>query len=225
VEPYDVFARALTIGPETMVMHFRPEEPMHNRYTVDHGFLSPGVGREAVTIAQTVNAFFRWEFNSCEMLVQADNVLPIDYANACPDVAITSLHYYFPWAMRTLIRWSAFCLATGRRPRPHVDADEWFAVADEPGASYGEKLGRYQQMSDTYFEKDRYDDFCAAALPHLDEVVLEWVSGPGFDELLTQTVVTTYPAHEVDQFLAHFRGLLDLWVRDQAGPGPADVGR
>ena len=32
VEPYDVFARALTIGPETMVMHFRPDEPMHNRY-------------------------------------------------------------------------------------------------------------------------------------------------------------------------------------------------
>ena len=52
-----------------------------------------------MTIAQTVNAFFRWEFNSCEMLVQGNEVLPIDYANACPDVAVTSLHYYFPWAM------------------------------------------------------------------------------------------------------------------------------
>ena len=39
VEPYDVFARSLTIGPETMVMNFRPDEPMHNRYAVDHGFL------------------------------------------------------------------------------------------------------------------------------------------------------------------------------------------
>ena len=29
VEPYDVFARSLTIGPETMVMNFRPDEPMH----------------------------------------------------------------------------------------------------------------------------------------------------------------------------------------------------
>ena len=48
VEPYDVFARALTIGPETMVMHFRPDEPMHNRYAVDHDFLSPAVGREAI---------------------------------------------------------------------------------------------------------------------------------------------------------------------------------
>ena len=102
-----------------MVMHFRPDEPMHDRYAVDHDFLAPSVGREAITIAQTVNAFFRWEFNSCEMLVQGDQVLPIDYANACPDVAVTSLHYYFPWAMRALVRWTAFCAASGapaRRP-------------------------------------------------------------------------------------------------------------
>ena len=112
VEPYDVFARALTIGPETMVMHFQPDQPMHQRYVVDHDFLSAKVGQEATTITQTVNAFFRWEFNSCEMLVQGDTVIPIDYANACPDVAVTSLHYYFPWAMASLIKWTAFCAAT-----------------------------------------------------------------------------------------------------------------
>ena len=75
VEPFDVFARALTIGPESMVMHFRPDEPMHDRYAVDHDFLSPSAGQEAITIAQTVNAFFRWEFNSCEMLVTGEEFL------------------------------------------------------------------------------------------------------------------------------------------------------
>ena len=44
VEPYDVFARALTIGPETMVMHFQPDQPMHQRYVVDHDFLSASGG-------------------------------------------------------------------------------------------------------------------------------------------------------------------------------------
>ena len=37
---FDHFARALSIGPETMVMDFRPDEPMHHRYAVTHGFLS-----------------------------------------------------------------------------------------------------------------------------------------------------------------------------------------
>jgi len=216
VEPYDVFARALTIGPESMVMNFRPDEPMHNRYAVDHGFLSAKTGAEALTIAQTVNAFFRWEFNSCEMLVQGDEVMPIDYANACPDVAVTSLHYYFPWAMRSLVKWSAFCVATGRQARSQVDATPWFAVADDDSLSYDDKLSGYQRLADDYFEKERYDEFCAASLPDIDEMVFDWISSPGFDQMLVDTVVATYPEHEVDQFLGHFRGLLGLWTSDQA---------
>ena len=184
VEPFDVFARALTIGPETMVMHFRPDEPMHDRYAVDHDFLSPGVGQEARTIAQTVNAFFRWEFNSCEMLVQGDTVLPIDYANACPDVAVTSLHYYFPWAMKALVKWTAFCAATGRRAKLHVDTEPWFAVADDPALDYGAKLAAYQRLADQHFDKERYAEFCAEALPDMDELVLEWVSSADFDRML-----------------------------------------
>ncbi|MBA8795681.1 hypothetical protein FHX74_003317 [Friedmanniella endophytica] len=216
VEPFDVFARSLSIGPDTMVMHFRPDEPMHNRYAVDHDFLSPGAGQEAITISQTVNAFFRWEFNSCEMLVQGDTVLPIDYANACPDVAITSLHYYFPWAMKSLLAWTAFCAASGRTSNLHVDPRPWFAIADDTDLDYGDKLAGYQKLADAYFETDRYREFRATALPDLDDQVLEWVTSPDFDVLLRDTVVATYPAHEHDRFIAHFRGLIDLWIDDQA---------
>jgi hypothetical protein len=59
---YDVFARSLSIGPETMVMRFLPDQPMHSRYAVEHSFLSASVGAEVVTISRLVNAFFRWEF-------------------------------------------------------------------------------------------------------------------------------------------------------------------
>jgi hypothetical protein len=215
VERYDVFARALTIGPESMVMRFRPELPMHERYAVDHEFLSAEVGREATTITQTVNAFFRWEFNSCEMLVQGDTVIPIDYANACPDVAVTSLHYYFPWAMKSLVKWTAFCAASGRRAKMHVDTDPWFAVADDPDLDYDAKLGRYQQLADQHFEKERYLEFCDTALPEIDDLVLEWVSSSDFDRMLTETVVMTYPEHERERFMGHFRGLVGLWVGDQ----------
>ena len=216
VEGYDVFARSLSIGPETMVMRFRPELPMHDRYAVDHDFLDAGVGTEVVTISKLVNAFFRWEFNSCESLVRGGEVHPIDYANACPDVAITSLHYYFPWAIKALLRWTAFCVVTGRRLRLDLETSEYFAVADREDLTYGEKLAEYRRLADKYFETDRYLDFCASRLPHVDEMVWDWVGSDDFDALLVDTVRSTYPTHEHDQFIAHFRGLLQAWVSDNA---------
>jgi hypothetical protein len=216
VEGYDVFARSLSIGAETMVMKFQPEQPMHDRYAVAHEFLSPAVGTEVVTISRLVNAFFRWEFNSCETLVRGPDVHPIDYANACPDIALTSLHYYFPWAISALLKWSAFCAVTGRRPRLDQDIRRYFEIADS-GASYGDKLAGYDRLAGDYFEIDRYQEFCATALSDLDSMVLDWVASAEFDELLVDTVRATYPAAEQDRFLAHFRGLLGAWVADNSG--------
>jgi len=70
--------------------------------------------------------------------------------------------------------------------------------------------------ADEHFETERYHSWCDEHLGHLDEVVAEWVSGPDFDRLLVETVQATYPAHEQEQFLAHFRGLLGMWVRDSS---------
>jgi hypothetical protein len=212
---FDVFARSLSIGAETMVMRFQPDQPMHSRYAVDHAFLSPQTGHEVVTIGRLVNAFFRWEFNSCETLVSGTEVYPIDYANACPDVALTSLHYYFPWAMKALVKWSVFALVTGRRPRLDLETDRFFRVADEPGLSYDEKLAVYRDLADGYFDSARYYDYWSELQGRLDEVVLDWVAGPDFDQLLIRTVKSVYPEHEHDQFIAHLRGLLDLWVREE----------
>ena len=212
---YEHFARALSIGPETMVMDFRPEQPMHNRYAVSHGFLSESAGAQTVAISRVVNALFSWEFNSAEMLVRGDEVYPIDYANACPDVAVTSLHYYFPWAMRALVKWAAFCAATGRKAKLHVDPTPWFAIADDPDLDYGTKLGQYQRLADEHFDTERYHEFCASALPDIDDIVLEWVSSPHFDQMLVDTVTATYPENERERFLGHFRGLVGLWVSDE----------
>jgi hypothetical protein len=216
IDDYDAFARSLSVGAETMVMRFEPEQPMHLRYTVDNSFLSPQAGAEVVTIGRLVNAFFRWELNSCETLVKDGVVYPIDYANACPDLSLTSLHYYFPWAMKALVKWCVFAVATGRRPRLDVAADPYFEIADDPEASYADKLEAYGELADGYFDSERYQDFCATRLGHVDELVLDWVAGPGFDELLIQTVRSVYPAHEHDQFVAHLRGLIGLWVRDES---------
>ncbi len=216
VEGYDVFARSLSIGAETMVMKFQPDQPMHQRYAVEHDFLSPLEGAEVVTIGRLVNAFFRWEFNSCETLVAGGEVYPIDYANACPDVALTSLHYYFPWAMKALVKWCVFALVTGRRPRLDLATEQYFAIADDPEFSYRNKLAAYRELADGYFDTVRYREFCATSLPDLDHIVLSWVAGPDFDALLTETVRSVYPPHEHDQFIAHLRGLLGLWVSEES---------
>ena len=222
VEDYDAFARSLTIGPETMVMRFRPDLPLHDRYAVDHTFLSPEVGEEVVTIARLVNAFFRWEFNSCESLVRGAEVRPIDYANACPDVAITSLHYYFPWALTALVKWCLFCVVTARRPRLDLDTRRYFEVGDREDLSYADKLIRYRQLADEHFERERYLDFCASRLADLDGIVLEWIASPEFDRLLVDTVRSTFPAHEHEHFVAHYRGLLAMWVHDQEAGAPSE---
>ena len=228
VEGFDVFARSLSIGPETMVMKFRPDRPMHERYEVAHDFLTPELGDEVLTISRLVNAFFRWEFNSCECLVRGEEVHPIDYANASPDVALTSLHYYFPWAIKTLVKWCTFCLVTGRRPRLDLDTRSYFEIGDRDDLGYAEKLAAYRRLVDDYFEADRYHDFCASRLAHVDELVLDWVDSGDFDRLLVETVRATYPAHEQERFVAHLRGLVGQWVNEQRPdgvPGPTDAER
>ena len=215
LEDFDVFARSLSIGAETMVMRFEPDRPMHDRYEVQHGFLSPQLGWEVVTVSRLVNAFFRWEFNSCETIVKNGEASPIDYANASPDVALTSLHYYFPWAIKALVRWCAFCLVTGRRMRTDLDTREYFEVGDREDLTYDEKLREYRRLADGYFETNRYEEFVAGSLAHLDELALEYFASPEFDGLLVDTVRSTFPEHEQEQFVEHYRGLLDSWVRDQ----------
>jgi hypothetical protein len=218
LEDFDVFARSLSIGPETMVMKFRPDRPMHDRYEVAHDFLTPELGWEIVTISQLVNAFFRWEFNSCETIVKDGVAYPIDYANASPDVALTSLHYYFPWAISALVRWSAFCAVSRRRMRINQNTRDYFDFGDREDLTYDEKLREYRALSDEYFAADHYHDFCAAHLTHLDEIVLDYFESAEFDELLVRTVSSTFPAHEHEKFVAHYRGLLAQWTADQRAP-------
>ena len=216
LEDFDVFVRSLSIGAETMSMWFEPSRPMHDRYQIRHDFLTPGLGEEVVSISRLVNAIFRWEFNSCETIVKDGLAYPIDYANASPDVALTSLHYYFPWAIAALVRWSAFCLATGRRAGVNTSFRRYFEVGDREDLPYEEKLAAYRRLADEEFQVDAYEEFCATHLAHLDGLVHDWFTSAEFDDLLVRTVQSTFPAHEHEHFVAHYRGIMGAWARDRA---------
>ena len=101
------------------------------------------------------------------------------------------------------------------RSRPTSTRRRSSTIADRDDLSYDEKLRAYRTLADDYFDTERYSDFCASRLPHIDEIALEYIESPDFDQVLVETVTTTFPAHEHDQFVAHFRGLLAAWATDE----------
>jgi hypothetical protein len=117
--------------------------------------------------------------------------------------------------MKALVRWSAFCVVTGREMRIDLDPREYFAIGDREDLSYDDKLREYRRLADAYFELDRYQEFVAQSLGDLDAIALEYFDGPDFDRLLVETVQSTFPVHEHEHFVAHYRGLVGAWVADQ----------
>ena len=138
VEPHDLFVRCIGFGPQTRLVRYDPSAPLHDRYTMDDGHVPDDQRRTIVDTTLTINSFFGWEFNSCEALRQDGTWRPIDFANACPDSQVTSLHYHFPWLVAANLRWSIFCAATKRRMRVDLDWAPYFEIADTDGAVRGE---------------------------------------------------------------------------------------
>lgn len=214
LDNYEVFVRSLGIGPQIISLHYDPAKPMHGRYVIDHNFLSAEKGREAQIITKVINAFFRWDFNSCEAILKDGTLWPIDFANACPDIAITSLHYYFPWAIKALYAWSLFCLVTERPMHITMDIKDYFKIADSD-RSYEEKLDEYEKLADKHFQTKQFEEFRAKDLKHLDEVMWELTQTDEFDHILIHTIRGMFPPQEQDIFIGHFRGLLGHWVQSE----------
>ena len=180
VDGFDVFARSLSIGAETMVMKFRPDLPMHDRYAVAHDFLTPETGDEVLTISRLINAFFRWEFNSCETLVRGHRGAPDRLRQRVARRGGHEPALLLPVGdegAAALVR----VLRGDRPPRRRLDLDtrRYFEIGDREDLTYEEKLAGYRKLADEYFEVERYQDFCDSRLPHVDEMVSDWIDSPG----------------------------------------------
>jgi hypothetical protein len=221
VEDFDVFTRSLSIGPETRVMRYDPSAHGHYRYDAGLDFLPPECQREVATISRLVNAFFRWEFNSCEVIVKDGRAHPIDYANASPDIALVSLHYHFPWAIKSLVSWCAFCAVTGRRMRVNQNTRDYFELGDDQSLTYAEKLARYGELADAYFQVEAFAEFCASALPHLDELMVEYMESPDFDAVLVSSIEAEVEAERHEEMIERCRTLVGAWAADESSAKPS----
>jgi hypothetical protein len=215
VEDFDVFTRSLSIGPQTKVMRYEPSAHGHYRYQPDRDVLPPEQEREVALISRLVNAFFRWEFNSCETIVKDGRSHPIDFANASPDIALVSLHYWFPWAIRSLVAWCAFCSVTGRSMRLNQRTREYFLVADDETLTYEGKLARYAELTDLYFKTPEFEEFCATALAPLEELTVDYVESPEFDELVVTAITLEVEPDRHEEMIARCRALTRQWAADQ----------
>ena len=212
VIPFDRFVRCIGLGPQTRVVNYDPGAPLHDRYRMDRNFVSPAQQAELEAITLTINAFFGWDFNSCEALLRGDDWHPIDFANACPDSQVTSLHYHFPWLVMANLRWSLYCAATRRPMRQNLDWQPFFAAARE-NASYSSRIAAYARLAHAYFETERFEEFCATHLRQLDAVANEFFGTGLARDAIRAKVQALFPAHEVDEFTELFFGRIQEWRR------------
>lgn len=215
VEPFDLFVRCIGVGPQVHVVRYDPTAPLHARYCVDFYFVDTDEWSLLTDTTLTINSFFGWEFNSCESLRKDGTFYPIDFANACPDFQVTSLHYHWPEMVKRMIRWSVFCAATGRQMRQNLDWAPFYSVAKKD-LPYRERLAGYAAIARERMEADRFAEFCAKHLSHLNEVTLEWMGTQECRDTVRAKVAALYPPHEVEQFTDHFFGLIQFWCRTEA---------
>ncbi len=214
VLPHERFVRCVGLGPQLRAVDYDPGAPLHDRYRPGADFLDPESESLLHDMTLTINSFFGWDFNSCEALLQDGGWYPIDFANACPDSQVSSLHYHFPWLVMANVRWSIFCAASNRAMRKTQDWDPFFEIADSDRTDR-EKLTAYAGIAHERFETDRFHAFCEEHLGHLDEVAWEFFGSDIARSAVREKVEALYPAHEIEEFTDLFWGRIQQWRAEQ----------
>ena len=218
VVPFDLFVRAIGMGPQVNVVKYDPAAPLHDRYRMEAPPIDADERSWLEDTCLTINTFFGWDFNSCESLRKDGTFHPIDFANACPDSQVTSLHFHFPWLVLAKLRWAVYCAVTRRRMRQTLDWEPYYEVARQE-LPYREKLARYAAIARQRLEADRFAEFCAEHLAHLDAVADEFFASSECRDAVRLKVEALYPAHEVEPFTELFFGRIQRWRAEQSASG------
>ncbi len=214
VEGFDRFVRCIGLGPQFLLVSYDPGAPLHERYEMKLDFVNAEEQSLLEDMAMTINGFFGWDFNSCESLHRDGTWYPIDFANACPDSQVTSLHYFFPWLVMANVRWSIFCATTKRKMRMNQDWQPYWDILQQE-LPYRERLAAYAAIGHQRLETARFREFCALHLRHLEEATHEFFGTSLAKETIRQKVRALFPEHEVESFTEHFWARIQRWRDDQ----------
>lgn len=213
VAGFDLFVRAVGIGPQVRVIKYDASQPLHGRYLTDRNFCSKDDEQVMIDTCLTINSFFGWDFNSCEALRKDGVFYPIDFANPCPDSQVNSIHYHWPWYVTSNLKWALFCAATKRPMRKTLDFEPFYAIAKKD-LPYREKLKGYAKIARERLQSDQFAEFCKKHLGPLEEAARAWFRSDRCKEAILKKVQNIYPAHEVADFSARFFGIVQQSVAD-----------
>lgn len=213
VTPSDSFVRCIGLGPQIHMVKYDADAPLHNRYTLEKDFLTADEVSLLRDTTLTINAFFGFDFNSCEAMRSNGTWHPIDFANACPDSQVTSLHYHFPWLVLANLKWSIYCAVTRRKMRMNPDWRAFFEIADQD-LPYRQKLRAYARLAEDILDVEPFQEFCDTALNGLDEVAWNFFGTERARAAFREKVADLYPPHEVEPFTNFFFDRVQAWRED-----------
>lgn len=213
VDGFDLFVRAVGIGPQVRVIKYDASQPLHGRYTTERDFCSKQEEQVMVDTCLVINAFFGWDFNSCEALRKNGVFHPIDFANPCPDNQVNSIHYHWPWYVLSNLKWAVFTASTKKPMRKTLDFEPFYAIAQQD-LPYSDKLKRYAKIARDRFESDRFAEFDQKHLRPLERAAMAWFRSDRCRQAIRVKVAHIYPAHEVDAFTERFWQLVQKWCDD-----------
>lgn len=214
VDGFDLFVRAVGIGPQVRVIRYDASQPLHGRYLTERNFCSAEDEQVMVDTCLTINTFFGWDFNSVEALRKDGVFHPIDFANPCPDNQVNSIHYHWPWYVLSNLQWALFCAATERPMRKTLDFEPYYAIARKD-LPYREKLAAYAKVARERLDAARFEEFAKKHFGPLREAAAAWFASERCKDAVRRKVANMYPAHEVDEFSERFFQQVQQYLRDE----------
>ena len=77
-------------------------------------------------------------------------------------------------------------------------------------------LVEYAKIAHDRFETEKFEEFCAKNLAHLDEVAWEFFGSETAKRAVRLKVEALFPRHEHDIFTEHFWNRIQLWRKHES---------
>ena len=86
---------------------------------------------------------------------------------------------------------------------------------DREDLAYEQKIARYEELANLYFQADQFAEFRAEALPQLHELMVDYVESKEFDDLVVSSIRFEVEPERHDEMIERCRELTAAWAADQ----------